>query len=115
MLWCAHVIVTPDDSRTAVLRRGTRKGFIGTIPVGGQHTPSSIVGASLLWKKAQKNAKKKHTSDVINSIIPYRSPVLTGKVWDPWKVASRITSRHHFIIVITSNRVPAINRKFLFM
>lgn len=62
--------VTPDDSNTAVLRRGTRNGLIGVIPVGGQETPSSIVGARLLWKNAQKNAKKKHTSEVMKSIMP---------------------------------------------
>lgn len=83
MLWWAQVTVTPDESRTAVLRRGTRKGLIGLIPVGGQDTPSSMVGARLLWKNAQKKAKKKQTSEVIKSIIPYRSPVLTGRVCLP--------------------------------
>jgi len=110
MLWCAHVTVTPEDSKTAVFRSGTRNGFIGLIPVGGQHTPSSIVGASLLWKKAQKKAKKKHISEVMNNIMPYRSPLLTIRVWYPWNVASRTTSRHHFIIVSSSSKVPAINR-----
>ena len=104
--------VTPEDSRTAVFRRGTRNGLMGLIPVGGHDTPSSIVGASLLWKKAQKKAKKKQTSDVIKSIMPYRSPVLTGRVWKPWKVASRITSRHHLMIVSSRSNVPAIRRRF---
>lgn len=80
ILWCAHVIVTPEDRRTAVFRRGTKKGLSGFIPVGGQVTPISTLGARLLWKKAQKKAKKKHTSDVINSIIPYRSPFITARV-----------------------------------
>lgn len=48
MLWWAQVTVTPEDKRTAVLRRGTRKGLMGLIPAGGQDTPSSIVGARLL-------------------------------------------------------------------
>lgn len=45
--------------------------------MGGQQHPSSGVGASLLWKNAQKNAKKKHTSDRINRIIPQRRPFVT--------------------------------------
>ena len=62
--------MTPDDRSTAVFSNGTRKGFRGVIPVGGQVTPISTVGARLLWKKAQKNAKKKQTSEVINKIMP---------------------------------------------
>jgi hypothetical protein len=50
---------------------------MGVIPIGGQQHPSSGVGASLLWKNAQKKAKKKHTSDKINNIIPHRSPLAT--------------------------------------
>lgn len=80
ILWWAQVTVTPEDKSTAVLSRGTKNGLIGVIPVGGHETPNSIVGASLLWKKAQKNAKKKQTSEVINNIIPYRNPFLTDKV-----------------------------------
>lgn len=49
MLWWAHVTVTPDASRTAVLRSGTSKGSSGMIPVGGQQPPSSGVGAKLEW------------------------------------------------------------------
>jgi hypothetical protein len=48
MLWCAQVTVTPEERSTAVLRRGTKNGFIGVIPVGGHETPNSTVGASLL-------------------------------------------------------------------
>lgn len=93
--WWAAVTVTPEARSTPVFRRGTEKGLIGVIPAGGQVEPSSGVGARLLWKKAQKKAKKKSTSEVINRIIPHRIPFLTGVVWKPWKVASRITSRHH--------------------
>lgn len=53
------------------------------IPAGGQHVPSSTVGESLLWKKAQKNEKKNSTSDVINKIIPHRRPLTTLDVWSP--------------------------------
>lgn len=76
-LWWDHVMVTPEARSTAVLRRGTEKALIGVIPVGGQVQPNSGVGASLLWKKAQKKAKKKHTSDRINRIIPHRRPFNT--------------------------------------
>lgn len=41
--------VTPEASRTAVLRRGTSKGSKVVIPVGGQHPPNSGVGAKLEW------------------------------------------------------------------
>jgi hypothetical protein len=40
--------VTPEANKTPVLSKGTSKGFNGTIPIGGQHDPSSIVGAKLL-------------------------------------------------------------------
>lgn len=80
-LWCAHVTVTPDAKRTAVFSRGTLNGFKGLIPVGGHAQPSSGVGDSLLWKKAQKKAKKNSTSDVMKRIIPQRKPVVTYDVW----------------------------------
>jgi hypothetical protein len=76
-LWCAQVTVTPEARRTAVFRSGTLNGLSGLIPVGGQQQPSSGVGASLLWKNAQKNAKKNRTSDVMNKIIPHRNPFVT--------------------------------------
>jgi hypothetical protein len=47
------------------------------IPVGGQAHPSSGVGDKLLWKNAQKKAKKNKTSEVMNRIIPHRSPFVT--------------------------------------
>lgn len=75
--------MAPEASRTVVFRRGTWKGLRGSIPVGGQHVPNSAVGAKLLWKKAQKKAKKKRTSDVINRAIPHRRPVMVGMVWFP--------------------------------
>ena len=75
--------VTPEERRIAVLRRGTEKGLITLIPVGGHTQPISWVGASLAWKKAQKNPKKKHTSDRINKIIPHRRPLITIVVWNP--------------------------------
>lgn len=112
-LWWAQVTVTPDASSTAVLRRGTWNGLRGSMPVGGQWLPSSTVGARLLWKKAQKNAKKNRTSEVINRIIPHRKPTPTGTVWCPWKVASRETSRHHWNIVINTIISPNRTREKL--
>jgi hypothetical protein len=111
--WCAQVTVTPDARRTAVLRRGIENALIGEIPVGGHVQPSSGTGDNLLWKKAQKNAKKNRTSDEINRAIPHRRPFVTLEVWCPMKVLSRITSRHQRIIVITTTR-SAIIRQLIF-
>lgn len=49
MLWWAQVTVTPEARSTAVFSRGTSKGSSVVIPVGGQHPPSSGVGARLAW------------------------------------------------------------------
>ena len=104
--------VTPDASSTAVFRSGTLNGLIGVTPIGGQQHPSSGVGAKLLWKKAQKNAKKKHTSERMNKIIPHRSPFATYDVWCPRNVASRATSRHHWIIDRDTTK-RAVNRQYI--
>ena len=53
------------------------------MPVGGHEQPSSGVGAKLLWKNAQKKAKKNKTSEAINKIIPHRRPFVTIDVWNP--------------------------------
>lgn len=111
-LWWAQVTVTPEARRTAVFNRGTEKGLIGEIPVGGHVQPISGVGASLLWKNAQKNAKKNITSEMMNRINPIRRPVATGVVCLPINVPSRITSRHHWIIerliMISPRMIPVI-------
>src|SRR5580698_7704602 len=65
-----------------------------------------MVGDRLLWKKAQKKEKKKSTSDVINRIIPHRIPLATIEVWSPWKVLSRLMSRHHWMHVIVRITLP---------
>jgi hypothetical protein len=59
------------------LRRGISKGLKGLIPLGGQFIPKSMFGDNLECKKAQKNAKKKKISEVINKIIPQRKPRVT--------------------------------------
>jgi len=64
-----------------VFSSGTLNGFSGVIPVGGHVQPISGVGERLLWKNAQKNAKKKSTSEVIKRIIPQRRPDVTYDVW----------------------------------
>jgi hypothetical protein len=114
-LWWAQVTVTPDARSTAVFSRGTLNGLRGLIPVGGQQQPSSGVGARLLWKNAQKNAKKNNTSEVINRIIPHRNPFVTYVVWCPINVLSRITSRHHWIIDIMIRILARVNGKIMWM
>ena len=89
-----------------VFRRGIERGLNVDTPRGGQHWPSSGDGASLLWKKDQKKEKKKSTSDVINSIIASRRPLATLEVCWPWNVLSRIISRHHCIVRITTAKIP---------
>jgi len=53
-----------------VFNKGTSQGLKGIIDVGGQMAPISTAGERLLWKKAQKKAKKNITSEAINKIIP---------------------------------------------
>ena len=93
-----------------MFNRGTPHGERGLIPLGGHLLPSSIAGDNLLWKKAQKNAKKKHTSDTINKTSPIRNPRAVVSVWKPTIVPSRITSRHHWNIVIIINTNPRLNK-----
>ena len=77
------------------------------IPKGGHNLPTSILGDSLLWKKAQKNLRKKKTSETINKAIPQRKPSSVIEVCKPCTAPSREISRHHWII--TSIRVTAPN------
>lgn len=42
------------------------------------------MGDSLLWKNAQKNDAKNRTSEIMNRIIPHRSPLVTVLVCNPW-------------------------------
>jgi len=61
-------------------------------------------------KKRPKKEKKNKTSEVINKIIPHRIPSVTFNVWCPWKVASRDTSRHHWILDKITVVNPNINK-----
>jgi len=97
--WWDHVTEIPEDRRIKVFSKGTWVALKGVIPKGGQIAPISKIGAKLLWKKAQKKEKKNNTSEVINKTIPQRSPLVTKNVWRPWKVLSRVMSRHHWYVV----------------
>ena len=110
--WWAQVTVAPEERRMVVFKRGIWNGLKGWIPKGGQYIPISILGDNLLWKKAQKKEKKNNTSDKMKKIIPQRSPVTTTEVWRPWYVPSRVTSRHHWIIV---NKIasPLRSKRFI--
>ena len=77
IVWWAHVTETPDARRIAVLRRGTAKGLIGVMAVGGQVQPSWWVGDRLLWKNDQKKEKKKATSERMKRIMPTCKPAIT--------------------------------------
>jgi hypothetical protein len=78
--------------------------------VRGHVDPNSVVGDTLLWKNAQKNHTKNRISDTINRIIPHRSPFVTLFVCNPLYVPSRVTSRHHWIMVNTVIIVPIPGR-----
>ncbi len=106
MEWCVQVIVIPDLRSTSVFNSGIAMGFRASIPSGGQLDPISVVGTSLLWKKAQKKEKKNNTSEVMNSIMPCFKPVCTFIVCSPWNEDSRIMSRHQTIIIIVVNIIP---------
>lgn len=103
---CAQVIVAPLDSKIVVFRRGTSNGLIVEIPVGGHTLPTSILGLKEEWKKAQKKAKKKNTSEEINNTMPIRRPFSTLSVCAPRWVPSRVTSRHHKYMVIRVRTNP---------
>lgn len=98
-----------------MFNKGILNGSKFKIPWGGQYNPNSIVGERLEWKKDQKNLIKKKISEIINKIIPHLIPFKTFLVWNPWKVLSRDTSRHHWYIVnkIILNPININNLLFL--
>ena len=106
--WWAQVTLTPDETKTIVLSKGTWKGLKVEIPKGGQRAPTSVLGAKLEWKKAQKNLKKKKISETIKRAIPPRNPSSTMEVWRPWVEPSREISRHHWIITNIIIKRPII-------
>ena len=56
--WWDYVTVNPDDSKIIVFSKGTLRGLMVLMPVGGQEQPISTEGESLLWKNAQKRQGK---------------------------------------------------------
>ena len=109
--WWHQVTVHPERSNINVFKRGICQGFKTFNPLGGHIEPISIEGDKLLWKKAQKKAKKNKISDTINKIVPKRRPIWTIPVWWPSYVASRTRSRHHKNMVEKSKRKPLIKIK----
>jgi hypothetical protein len=80
ILRCAQVILTPEDNKIIVFKKGKPHGFKTSIPCGGQTAPICTDGIKLEWKNAQKNPKKNIISDVIKSTIPLRNPFVTFSV-----------------------------------
>lgn len=95
-----HVKETPDPKRIIVFKRGIWKGLKASTPFGGHKIPSSVSGASIPWKKHQKNLKKNKISLKINNKIPFWRPLSTLFVWRPMWVLSRVISRHHCVLII---------------
>lgn len=110
--WCADVNVTPDLSKIIVFISGIPIGLKDLIPLQGQFWPIKMSGDKEEWKKAQKNDKKKNTSDVINSSIPNFKPKITSLVCVPSKVDSRTMSRHQFHEIDTINNILIKNIVF---
>ena len=81
--WWAAVNVTPDLNKIKVFIRGIPIGLNLLIPLHGHIWPIKMSGDREQWKNAQKNDRKKNTSEVINSIIPSLSPVITSFVCLP--------------------------------
>jgi hypothetical protein len=92
-----------------VFKSGTANGFTASIPTGGHWQPSSIEGESDEWKKAQKKLKKKQISETMKRIIPIFNPLITFKVWIPWKVASLTISLNQAVIDVNKSIKPNIN------
>jgi hypothetical protein len=91
---CLHVTVTPLLSKIRVFNRGISKGLIPSTAKGGQLIPISKLGASLLWKKVQKNLEKNITSLKINRIIPSWNPRSVINECAPINKDSRLISRN---------------------
>lgn len=46
--WCAHVTLTPEESKIIVFIKGTLNGSKESTPIGGHKHPNSTLGDSLL-------------------------------------------------------------------
>lgn len=69
-------------NNTTVFNKGTLKGFKTLILTGGHNILKVIEGLKLEWKKAQKNLKKKKTSEKINHIILFKMFFCVTFVWN---------------------------------
>jgi len=74
-----------------------------------------MFGDSLLWKNAQNIDTNNIISDMMNRIIPIFILLVTLMVCIPWNVASRMVSRHHWIIVKIMIIIPIIIKVGLFL
>jgi hypothetical protein len=68
-------MVTPEASNSTVLRKGSSKAFIASIPIGGHCAPNSTVGDNALWKYAQNIARKNKASETMNNATPIVKPL----------------------------------------
>lgn len=82
-----------------VFNKGINIGLKNKMFFGGQFNPISIEGASELCKKFQKKEIKRNISEIINKIILNLIRFIIKKLWLPWKVLSRIMSRHHVNLI----------------
>lgn len=72
--------VAEDQTRVTKLNSGRPKGLIGFTPTGGHSAPVMVPGAQAICPHAQKNLKKKQTSEVINKITEVVRHAVTPSV-----------------------------------
>jgi hypothetical protein len=100
-------MVKPEDNNNTVFNNGKENESTTFKFKGGQIPPSSTPGNQHLWKKAQKNLKKKKTSEIIIKNIAIYIFLATTELWKPLK-DSIITSHHQNI---KTNNKTAIDNK----
>jgi hypothetical protein len=96
-----------------VFNNGTFMGLNEWILLGGQFNPISMLGEILEWKYAQKNDRKKNTSEVINKIIPIFRPLVISEKCDPCLVVSLMIFFHHMKAVIIKIMLNKNNLLFM--
>lgn len=95
IVWCAHVMNTPDEIRIIVFKMGSSRGLMGVIPFGGHIDPRVMSGARHSCRNVQNSLVNSITSDRINRIILiFVIEMILGE-WFPSYRDSRIRSRHH--------------------
>src|SRR4051812_30006634 len=129
--WCAIVIVTPEDSSSAVLIVGSQNGVIvwnGSMMLAGDavapacsegHTalksghstalsipPSAGTEWARIHHSAEKNAPKNITSEKMNQLMLQRKDIST--LWPYLPVSlSWMASRNHWNSTVNSHRKPS--------